>query len=175
MTYANGLWDAGFQRFWALDDHGDAPCNPEDGAGCPTSEPPARQPDLAQDRWLLRPYLRRRSWRAPLGLARSCARRRRNMNLCLHAALQGQQHRLEPVRYDGPCSKQARVERTFDGYGNINPEVNKGDVAFSGDEVTTQVDYYPNANRFITALPGRSRSFAGVAQGDEDNGDAGPV
>jgi RHS repeat-associated protein len=68
--------------------------------------------------------------------------------------------------HDGGTSKSSQVDRVFDTlYGNLIQVRQWGDIAVSGDEVTTATDFYPNTGPYITSLPGRTRVFAGVGTG----------
>jgi hypothetical protein len=62
-----------------------------------------------------------------------------------------------------------KVTRKFDGdtvgatnYGNVVESTAYGNLTIGTDDFTTATDFAPNASTFITSLPGRSRTFAGI-------------
>src|SRR5262249_4951442 len=76
--------------------------------------------------------------------------------------------------YDGASSKEVRTTRSFDasqsslGFGNLLEATGHGlltapgNLTPTGDEVTTHIDYFPNASAFITGFPARAQTFLGV-------------
>jgi YD repeat-containing protein len=63
----------------------------------------------------------------------------------------------------GGESQVTTVRQTYDFYGNMVVEVDEGDTSLRGDEITTRVDYLPNANAFITRLPSAVYQYTGTS------------
>jgi Insecticide toxin TcdB middle/N-terminal region/FG-GAP-like repeat len=65
--------------------------------------------------------------------------------------------------YDGAASKSAKVTRVFNMHGNITQLTRHGDLARTGDEITTVTDFYPSATAYIVNRPARTADHAGTS------------
>ena len=66
------------------------------------------------------------------------------------------------TEYEGPSQRQRRQETTYDLYGNVLLEIDRGELGRLGDEKTTSTEYRPNTTDYLVSYPAAITTYGGV-------------